>query len=92
MKKKSKEVLKEEREKVKAKAKKLGPVKLVILAILAVGTVCSFVLYDYIFGADTVFTADYGSDFVNGLMGAIPKIIRCVQIISITAIVTTFIL
>ena len=92
MKKKRKDVFQEEREKVKAKAKKLGPVKLVILAILAAGTVCSFVLYDYIFGADTVFTADYGSDFLNGLMGAIPKIIRCVQIISITAIITTLLL
>ena len=35
MKKKRKDVFQEEREKVKAKAKKLGPVKLVILAILA---------------------------------------------------------
>ncbi|MDE7167243.1 MAG: mechanosensitive ion channel family protein [Clostridia bacterium] len=90
--KKSKEAFKQEREKVKARAKKLGPVKLVILSILAVGTVCSFVLYDYIFGEWTVFTVNYGSDFVNGLMGAIPKIIRCVQIITITAIITTLVL
>lgn len=90
--KKSKEVFKEGREKVKARAKKLGPVKLIILAILAVGTVCSFVLYDYIFGDATVFTADYSSNFVNALMGAVPKIIRCVQIITITAIITTLIL
>ncbi|MDE6666844.1 MAG: mechanosensitive ion channel family protein [Clostridia bacterium] len=90
--KKSKEVFRQEREKVKAKAQKLGPVKLVILAILAVGTVCSFVFYDYIFGAGTVFTANYGSNFLNGLMGAVPKIIRCAQIITITAIITTFVL
>lgn len=90
--KKHDEKLKEQAEKVKAKARKLGPVKLVILAALAVGTVCSFVFYDYIFGAETVFTADYGSDFLNGLMGAIPKIISCVQIITITAIITTLLL
>ena len=90
--KKNKEAFNEKREKVKARAKKLGPVKLIILSILAVGTVCSFVLYDYIFGEATVFTADYGSDFVNGLMGAIPKTIRCVQIITITAIITTLVL
>lgn len=90
--KKHDEKLKEQAEKVKAKAKKLGPVKLVILAVLAVGTICSFVFYDYIFGTETVFTADYGSDFLNGLMGAIPKIINCVQIITITAIITTLLL
>lgn len=90
--KKQDEKLKEQAEKVKAKARKLGPVKLVILAALAVGTICSFVFYDYIFGAETVFTADYGSDFLNGLMGAIPKIISCVQIITITAIITTLLL
>ncbi|MDE7083435.1 MAG: mechanosensitive ion channel family protein [Clostridia bacterium] len=84
--------LKEKTEKVKAKAKKLGPVKLIVLLLLAVGTVCSFVFYDYIFGAETVFTAEYGSDFLNGLMGAIPRIISCIQIITITSIVTTLIL
>ncbi len=80
------------KKKVKERAKKLGPVKLTVLILLAIGTVCSFVFYDYIFGADTVFTAEYGSDFVNGLMGAIPKIISCVQIITITCIITTGIL
>ncbi len=92
MAKKRKEEIKEQAEEVRAKMKKLGPVKLTVLIILAIGTVCSFVFYDYIFGADTVFTRDYGSDFLNTLMGAVPKIIRSVQIISITVIITTIIL
>ncbi len=90
--KKHDEKIKEQAEKVRARARKLGPVKLVVLLLLAVGTVCSFVFYDYIFGAETVFTADYGSDFLNGLMGAIPRIISCVQIITITSIITTLLL
>ena len=91
-KKKIKEEIEKQAEEVKAKVKSLGIVKMTVLAVLAVGTVLSFVFYDYIFGADTVFNDDYGSAFLNSVMRIIPNVIRCVQIISITAIITTLLL
>lgn len=60
--------------------------------MLAVGTVLSYVFYNYIFAENSVFTQDYGSKFLNDVMGMIPKLIRCWQIITITAIITTLIL
>ena len=92
MAKKIKEDLKEQAEVVKKKFKSMGVVKLILLALLAVGTVLSFVFYDYIFGTNTVFTVDYGKGFYNGVMSIIPKVIRCLQIITITSIVATILL
>lgn len=91
-KKKIKEEIEKQAEEVKAKVKSLGIVKMTVLAVLAVGMVLSFVFYDYIFGADNVFNNDYGSAFLNSVMRVIPNVIRCVQIISITAIITTLLL
>ncbi len=87
-----KEDLKEQTQAVRKKFKSLGAVKLTLLAVLAVGTVLSYVFYNYIFAENSVFTQDYGSKFLNDVMGMIPKLIRCWQIITITAIITTLIL
>ena len=87
-----KEDLKEQTLAVRKKFKSLGAVKLTLLAVLAVGTVLSYVFYNYIFAENSVFTQDYGSKFLNDVMGMIPKLIRCWQIITITAIITTLIL
>lgn len=87
-----KEDLKEQTIAVRKKFKSLGAVKLTLLAVLAVGTVLSYVFYNYIFAENSVFTQDYGSKFLNDVMGMIPKLIRCWQIITITAIITTLIL
>lgn len=87
-----KEDLKEQTQAVRKKFKSLGAVKLTLLAVLAVGTVLSYVFYNYIFAENSVFTQDYGSEILNDVMGMIPKLIRCWQIITITAIITTLIL
>ena len=87
-----KEDLKEQTQAVRKKFKSLGAVKLTLLAVLAVGTVLSYVFYNYIFAENSVFTQDYGSKFLHDVMGMIPKLIRCWQIITITAIITTLIL
>lgn len=87
-----KEDLKEQTQAVRKKFKSLGAVKLTLLAVLSVGTVLSYVFYNYIFAENSVFTQEYGSKFLNDVMGMIPKLIRCWQIITITAIITTLIL
>lgn len=92
MAKRIKEDLKEQTQAVRKKFKSLGAVKLTLLAVLAVGTVLSYVFYNYIFAENSVFTQDYGSEILNDVMGMIPKLIRCWQIITITAIITTLIL
>lgn len=87
------EDVKQKNEEVKQKVKSAGPVKLTILAILLVGTVCSFVFYDYIYGSKYIFYArpDW-SDFVNDFLGIIPKIISSIQIVTIVLIIVTIIL
>ena len=85
-----KEELKEHREEVKKKVKGWGPVAITILVLLLAVLVCSYVFYDYIFGVKTVFNKDLGSDFLNGLWRAIPKIIKCMQIISFAYIIVFF--
>ena len=47
--------LKQQTEEMKAKVKRLGPVKIIILLIMLVGTICSYVFHDYIFAADSIF-------------------------------------
>jgi len=92
MSKKLKQELKQQAEELKVKAKNLGPVRITILIILAIGTVFSYIFYGQIFGENTVFTADYGNDFLNVVMSIIPKIIRSLQIITITEIIATVVI
>ncbi len=84
---------KESVENMGKKVKKLGALKLILLVIMVVGTVCSFVFYDYFFGAESVFsTAPTDNGFVNGLWFSIPKLIRAIQIITIVSVIATFVL
>ena len=87
-----KEELKEHNEEVKKKVKKMGPVAIIVLVFLLAVLVCSYVFYDYIFGAKTVFSKDLGSDFLNGLWRAIPKCIMSLQIISFAYIIVFFLI
>ena len=90
---KVKKSIAEQNEEIKRKMKAAGPVKLVILAILIAGTVCSYVFYDYIYGSKCVFCARPGwSDFANDLLGLVPKAITCIQIISIVLVIVTVLL
>lgn len=82
--------IKEQTEVLKTKVKSLGPVKLILLIILAAGTVCSFVFHDYIFAADSVFNRGVSSSgFVNGLLAFIPKLIQAVRIVTVILVITT---
>lgn len=84
---------KESVENMGKKVKKLGALKLILLVIMVVGTVCSFVFYDYFFGAESVFSAaPTDNGFVNGLWFSIPKLIRAIQIITIVSVIATFVL
>ena len=91
-KKKFTDELKEQAEEVKTRVKGLGPLKITLLVLLAIVTILSYVFYGYIFGADNVFAGDFGSEFLNALMGCIPRIVRCIQIVTIVSIITTLIL
>ncbi len=84
--------LKEYNKKIKKKIKGLSPAKIIVLILLSIGTVLSYVFYGQIFGEDTIFTADYQNEFFNALMGLVPKIIRSLQIITITEVVATIVL
>ena len=87
-----KEDLKEQGEEVKKKVKGLGPVAITVLVILLAILVCSYVFYDYIFGSKTIFSKDLGSDFLNGLWQAIPRLILCLQIISFAYTIVFFLI
>lgn len=89
------EKIKERSEENRKKIRAAGPVKLIILAILVIGTVCAYVFYDEIFGANNFFDSgriDYGTEFANNFMANIPTIIRCIQFIAITLVIVTIIL
>lgn len=80
---------KQQTENVKNKVKSMGPIKFILLVLLAVGTVCSFVFHDYIFPADSIFNKGISdSGFVNGLLAFVPKLIQAVRIVTVILIIT----
>lgn len=84
---------KEQSEEVKRKIKGLGPVKIILLLIMLAGTVCAYVFHDWIFPESSIFNRGIsGSEFLNGLLALVPKIIRAVQIVTIVLIIMTVIL
>lgn len=89
---KAEEELKGQLDEMRKKMLRLGPVKLTLLIIFTIATLLSFVFYDYIFGAKTVFDRDWGSDFLNVLWGSVPKIVQCLQIVTVILLITTVIL
>lgn len=82
----------EELRELRKKMTRLGPWKSAFLLVFTVGTVLSFVFYDYIFGSKTVFYERFDSDFFNVLWLAVPKLIQCLQIITLVLLVTTVVL
>ena len=71
----------------------MSPVKIVILLIMLVGTVCSYVLHDYIFPADSIFNRGIASsEFLNGLLALVPNIIQAIRIITVILVITTIVL
>lgn len=88
------EEIKEKNEENKKKLKALGPVKLTILAIMIIGTVCSYVFYDYFYGEKNEWctTFDYGSSLLNNVTRLVPNLIACIQIITIILVIVTILL
>ena len=85
--------LKEQGEKVKQKVKGLGPVKIILLLIMVVATVCAYVFNDAIFAEDSVFNRGLTSNSVlNGLLALVPKIIQALQIITIVLVIMAIVL
>ena len=88
-----KENFKMKSEEVKNKVKSMGPVKIIILIIMAAAVVCSYVFHDWIFAADSVFNRGVSSsEFLNGLLALVPKIVRAVQIVTIMLVITAIVL
>lgn len=68
----------------------MGPVKIILLLIMIAGTVCAYVFHDAIFLADSIFNRGISSsEFINGLLALVPKIIQAIQIITIVLTVMT---
>ena len=85
--------LKQQTEEMKAKVKRLGPVKIIILLIMLVGTICSYVFHDYIFAADSIFNRGIStSEFLNSLLALVPNIVRAIQVITIILIATSIVI
>lgn len=84
------EIIKEKHEENKKKLKAMGPVKLTVLAILLIGTICSYVFYDYIHGENSPFTSvDYGSKFLNDAMALVPRLIMSLRFLTILLVIVT---
>ncbi len=78
---------------MKAKVKRLGPVKIIILLIMLVGTICSYVFHDYIFASDSIFNRGIStSEFLNSLLALVPNIVRAIQVITIILIATSIVI
>lgn len=85
--------IKQSAEDVKRQIKSMGAVKITVLALMAIGTVCSFVLNDFIFPADSVFNRGISSsEFVNELLAFVPQLIQAVRIITVILILTAILL
>ncbi len=94
MAKKLKEEIIEQHEENKKKLKALGPVKLTLLCILVVGTVLSYVFYEWFFGSKNAWctTPDTGVALLDSLCTWVPKIISCIQFITFLLVIVTVIL
>ncbi len=87
------EEIKKINENVKQKVKKMGVFKIIVLLVMIIATVCAYVFYDYIFPQNSVFNKGISdSDFVNGVLAIVPKLIQAIQIITIVLTVMTVIL
>lgn len=89
-----KEEIKVKYEENKKKLKAMGPVKLIILAIMIVGTICSYVFYDYIFGAKSGWctTTEYGNTLLTDITRIVPRLVSCIQVVTIILLGVTVVL
>ena len=85
--------LKEKGEEIKKKIRATSPIKIIILIIMAVATVCSYIFNDYIFAEDSIFNRGLtDNDVLNGMLSLVPQIIKAIQIVTIVLVVMTIVL
>ena len=73
------------------KIRAIGPVRLILLLIMIAITVCSYVFYDYFFGAKSGWCTEpnTGTQLWNDCLKLLPNVIKCVQAITILYTVVT---
>lgn len=88
------EEIKEIYEKNKKKLISMGPVKLTLLIIMVIGTICSYVFYDYFYGSHNAWctTTDYGNALLNDVTRLLPRFISCIQVITFILLGVTIVL
>lgn len=88
---KIKEDLIEQHEENKKRLRALGPVKFTLLCILVIGTVLSYVFYEYFYGSKNGWCTSPDKDIAlfNDICRLIPKVITCIQFITITLVIVT---
>ena len=75
---------------IEKKVKSMGPVKIILLVIMAIGTICSYVFHDYIFPADSIFNKGISdSEIINGILAIVPKLIQAIRVVTIILVVAT---
>ena len=71
----------------------MGALKIAILSLMIAITLCSFILHDFIYPADSVFNRDItDSEFLNGLLALVPKIMRVVVTATVILVIVTVLL
>ena len=75
------------------KIRAIGPVRLTLLILAIVVTVLSYVFYEYFFGAHSGWCVapDTGTQLFDDCLKLIPKIVKCVQAITILYTVVTIV-
>lgn len=71
----------------------MGALKIAILSLMIAITLCSFILHDFIYPADSVFNRGItDSEFLNGLLALVPKIMRVVVTATVILVIVTVLL
>lgn len=87
------EKIKQQSEEVKKKFKSMGPVKIIVLLIMAIGTICAYVFHDYIFPAESVFNRGISdSEIINSLLALVPRLVQAIQVVTIILVVTAIVI
>lgn len=86
-----KEEITENNNEIKKRIKSASPVKLIVLAVLIIGTICSYVFYDFIYGSKNGWCTqpDFGNSLLNDLCKLVPVVISCIQAVTIILLIST---
>lgn len=88
-----KEEIRHQTEEMKKKIRKIGPVRLILLLLLAAATICSYIFNDYIFAQDSIFNRGLtGNTVIDGLLGLVPNIIQAVRVVTIVLVVMSIVM